>query len=248
MNKFGELKSKMLTKLTESYSKENKTEVKDILQTIKENKAFKEMYLFYEEIENKYFDDKEIAKLYVEGLNTYFGQPMGNWNDLNVFCESLNKKLGSVEITTNELYESLDVLSEKDSLSNIEKKVIAKKKLVEHLTTKKEVNESKQVTYSQNENLLHAVLANNFNVLYTNNLTEDQQTELKTILSISNEDLVSKTTELKESILNRVGSLLSESNDNDFTTKLSKVKDEVQDMDLSKYNYYRLTQLKNGLV
>jgi len=248
MNKFGELKSKMLTKLTESYSKENKTEVKDILQTIKENKAFKEMYLFYEEIENKYFDDKEIAKLYVEGLNTYFGQPMGNWNDLNMFCESLNKKLGSVEITTNELYESLDVLSEKDSLSNIEKKVIAKKKLVEHLTTKKEVNESKQVTYSQNENLLHAVLANNFNVLYTNNLTEDQQTELKTILSISNEDLVSKTTELKESILNRVGSLLSESNDNDFTTKLSKVKDEVQDMDLSKYNYYRLTQLKNGLV
>jgi len=104
------------------------------------------------------------------------------------------------------------------------------------------------VTYSQNENLLHAVLANNFNVLYTNNLTEDQQTELKTILSISNEDLVLKTTELKESILNRVGSLLSESNDNDLTTKLSKVKDEVQDMDLSKYNYYRLTQLKNGLV
>ena len=248
MNKFGELKSKMLTKLTESYSKENKTEVKDILQTIKENKAFKEMYLFYEEIENKYFDDKEIAKLYVEGLNTYFGQPMGNWNDLNMFCESLNKKLGSVEIATNELYESLDVLSEKDSLSNIEKKVIAKKKLVEHLTTKKEVNESKQVTYSQNENLLHAVLANNFNVLYTNNLNEFQQTELKTILSLSNEDLVSKTTELKESILNRVGSLLSESNDNDLTTKLSKVKDEVQEMDLSKYNYYRLTQLKNGLV
>jgi hypothetical protein len=237
-----------LTKLTESYSKENKTEVKDILQTIKENKAFKEMYLFYEEIENKYFDDKEIAKLYVEGLNTYFGQPMGNWNDLNVFCESLNKKLGLVEITSNELYESLDVLSEKDSLSNIEKKVIAKKKLVEHLTTKKEVNESKQVTYSQNENLLHAVLANNFNVLYSNNLNEFQQTELKTILSISNEDLVSKTTELKESILNRVGSLLSESNDNDLTTKLSKVKDEVQDMGLSKYNYYRLTQLKNGLV
>jgi hypothetical protein len=248
MNKFGELKSKMLTKLTESYSKENKTEVKDILQTIKENKAFKEMYLFYEEIENKYFDDKEIAKLYVEGLNTYFGQPMGNWNDLNMFCESLNKKLGSVEIATNELYESLDVLSEKDSLSNIEKKVIAKKKLVEHLTTKKEVNESKQVTYSQNENLLHAVLANNFNVLYTNNLNEFQQTELKTILSLSNEDLVSKTTELKESILNRVGSLLSESNDNDLTTKLGKVKDEVQEMDLSKYNYYRLTQLKNGLV
>ena len=79
MNKFGELKNKMLTKLTESYTKENKTEVKDILKTIKENKDFKEMYLFYEEIENKYIEDKETAKLYVEGLNTYFGQPITHW-------------------------------------------------------------------------------------------------------------------------------------------------------------------------
>jgi hypothetical protein len=248
MNKFGELKSKMLTKLTESYSKENKKEVKNILNTIKENKAFKEMYLFYEEIENKYFDDKEIAKLYVEGLNTYFGQPMGNWDDLNVFCESLNKNLGSVEITTNELYESLDVLSEKDSLSNIEKKVIAKKKLVEHLTTKKEVNESKQVTYSQNENLLHAVLANNFNVLYSNTLSESQQEELRNILSISNEELESKTIELKESIRNQVNSLLNEAvADDEMSSKLNKVKSEVDEMKTSKYNYYRLTELKNGL-
>jgi hypothetical protein len=248
MNKFGELKSKMLTKLTESYSKENKKEVKNILNTIKENKAFKEMYLFYEEIENKYFDDKEIAKLYVEGLNTYFGQPMGNWNDLNMFCESLNKNLGSVEITTNELYESLDILSEKDSLSNIEKKVIAKKKLVEHLTTKKEVNESKQVVYSQNENLLHAVLANNFNVLYSNTLSESQQKELKNILSIPNEELDSKTIELKESITNQVNSLLNEAvADDEMSSKLNKVKSEVEEMKTSRYNYYRLTELKNGL-
>lgn len=245
MNKFGELKSKMLTKLTESYTKENKTEVKDILKTIKENKNFKEMYLFYEEIENKYIEDKETAKLYVEGVSTMLNQES---NDLSMFCESLNNKLGNIEITTNELYESLDVLSEKDSLSNIEKKVIAKKKLVEHLTTKKEVNESKQVAYSQNENLLHAVLANNFNVLYSNTLSESQQEELKNILSIPNEELDSKTIELKESITNQVNSLLNEAvADNEMSSKLNKVKSEVEEMKTSRYNYYRLTELKNGL-
>ena len=41
MNKFGVIKTKMLTKLTESYTKENKTEIKNILTTIKENKDFK---------------------------------------------------------------------------------------------------------------------------------------------------------------------------------------------------------------
>ena len=247
MNKFGALKSKLLNKLTESYANENKTEVKNILATIKENKDFKEMYLFYEEIENKYIEDKETAKLYVEGLNTYFGQPIGNWDSLNMFCESLNTKLGEVEIETKELYESLDMLSEKDSLSNIEKKVIAKKKLVEHLTTKKEIKESKDSTIVPNETLLQAVLTNNFNVLYSNTLSESQKEELKNILSISHDDLITKSNELQESIINQVSTLLSESNDPDLTTKLNKVKDEVSQMTTSKYNYYRLTELKNGL-
>ena len=67
MKKFGVIKTKILNKLTESYANENKAEIKDILTLIKENKEFKEMYLFYEEIENKYIEDKETAKLYVEG-------------------------------------------------------------------------------------------------------------------------------------------------------------------------------------
>jgi hypothetical protein len=247
MNKFGIIKSKLLTKLTESYANENKAEIKDILTTIKENKDFKEMYLFYDEIESKTISDKETAKLYVEGLSTYFGQPIGNWSILNTFCESLDNKLGDVKINTNELYESLDMLSEKDSLSNIEKKVIAKKKLVEHLTTKKEITESKETTLVPNETLLNAVLANNFNVLYSNTLSESQKEELKNILSISYDDLITKSNELQESIINQVSTLLSESNDTDLSTKLKAVKDEVTQMSPSRYNYYRLTELKNGL-
>ena len=245
MNKFGVLKNKMLTKLTESYTKENKSEVKEILSLIKENKDFKEMYLFYEEIENKYIEDKEIAKLYVEGLNNILIQ--SNVNELQSFCEMLDKKLGDVEVNVTDLYESLDTLTEKDSLSNIERKVIAKKKLVEHLTTKKEVPVVKESTLVKNENLLHAVLANNFNVLYSNTLNEEQQNQLKNILSISHEDLTKQTEELKESVLNQVGTMINESNDSDLKTKLNNVKDEVINLKPSRYNYYRLIELKNGL-
>ncbi len=245
MNNFGKIKSKLLKTITEAYEQgELKNNTKNLIKVVKKNKDFKEMYMFYEEIENKYFDDKEVARLYVEEIGNILKQKASKVKD---FCEVINMSVYNAQIDENELYDSIDQLLEEDSLKNIDKKVVAKKKLVEHLTTKKEIKESQLDTYTSNENLLHAVLANNFNVLYTNNLNEEQQEELKTILSISNEDLVSKTTELKESILNKVGSLLSESNDNDLTTKLGKVKDEVQEMDLSKYNYYRLTQLKNGL-
>ena len=135
MNKFGVLKTKMLKKLTESYTKENKTEVKDILKTIKENKEFKEMYLFYEEIENKYFEDKEIAKLYVEEVINVLREKSNNISD---FTKSLENKIGEVEINENEIYSALDQLTESDNLNNIEKKVLAKRKLVNHLVTKKE--------------------------------------------------------------------------------------------------------------
>ena len=244
MKKFGVIKTKILNKLTESYANENKTEIKDILTLIKENKEFKEMYLFYEEIENKYIEDKETAKLYVEGVITILKQQM---SDLTTFCTSLNKMINVESINENEIYNSLDVLIEKDNLSNIEKKVNAKKKLVEHLTTKKEIKESKDSKIISNETLLQAVLTNNFNVLYSNTLSESQQTELKNILSITHEELLVKTTELKESINNQVSTLLSESNDTNLTTKLNSVRDEVTQMTTSRYNYYRLTELKNGL-
>jgi hypothetical protein len=244
MNKIGVIKTKILKKLTESYSSQNKNEMKSILNAIKENKEFKEMYLFYEEIENKYFEDKEVAKLYVEELNSILKSKSSN---LLSFCNTINEKLGNVEINENELYSTLDTLLENETLNNIDKKVIAKKKLVEHLTTKKEIKESDKSTYSANENLLHTVLANNFNVLYSNTLNESQKEELKNILSMSNDDLNDKTKELKESILNQVETILTESKDDEFNKKLSSVKDEVQSMDTSKINYYRLTELKNGL-
>ena len=244
MNKFGVLKTKMLTKLTESYTQENKKEVKNILNTIKENKEFKELYLFYEEIENKYISDKETAKLYVEGLSTMLKDSV---NNLSTFCESLDTKLGDVKTETNELYESLDTLTEKDTLSNIEKKVIAKQKLVDHLTTKKEILESKDSTLVPNESLLQTVLANNFNVLYSNTLSESQKEELKNILSIPHEELTSKVTDLKESILSNVETLLNESKEEGLVDKLLAVKNEVNTMSTSKYNYYKLLQLKDGL-
>jgi hypothetical protein len=244
MKKFGIIKTKLLNKLTESYSNENKTEIKNILTTIKENKDFKEMYLFYEEIENKYIDDKETAQLYVEGIVGILKQQM---NEISNFCTSLNKMINVETINENEIYNSLDILIENDSLSNIEKKVKAKKKLVEHLTTKKEITESKDSTLVPNESLLNAVLTNNFNVLYTNTLSESQKDELKNILNLPYEDLLTKTTELKESILEKVSTLISESNEKDLSTKLNAVKDEVTQMYPSRYNYYRLNELKNGL-
>lgn len=155
--------------------------------------------------------------------------------------------IGSVDIVENELYSTLDILSESDSLFNIDKKVVAKKTLVEHLTKKKPTVVSENTVYTQNENLLYAVLANNFNVLYDNTLNEEQKNELKDILSLTNEETEVKMNELKENIQEKITQLLSESDDRILRDKLSDALSEMKEMNISKYNYYRLLQLKNGL-
>ena len=110
-----------------------------------------------------------------------------------------------------------------------------------------EITESKDTTLVPNETLLNAVLTNNFNVLYSNTLSESEKEELKNILSISYDDLIIKSNELHESILGKVSTLMTESNDVDLISRLKAVRDEVSQMSPSRYNYYRLTELKNGL-
>ncbi len=244
MKKFGIVKTKILNKLIEYYSNENKEEIKNVLGLIKENKDFKEMYVFYEEIENKYIENKEEAQLYVETLEDILKVKSAN---LEQFTFRINKAMNQEDIYESEVYEALDALTEDDTLSNIESKVKSKTKLVEHLTTKKESNQTNEGVVVPNESLLQAVLTNNFNVLYSNTLSESQKEELKNILSISHEDLITKTSELQESILTKVDSLLIESNDLELKNKLDSVKKEVNEMSPSRYNYFRLSELKNGL-
>jgi hypothetical protein len=244
MKKFGVIKSKILSKLTESYTQGNKDDVKNIIKLIKENKDFRELYLLYEDMETKYFSDKETAKFYVNELTNSL---KGRFNDVKSICEKIDKMVGEVDVISNNLYDTLDNLLQEDNLLNLETKVKSKIELVDYLTKKKEINETENKQTIQNESLLFAVLANNFNVLYNNTLNEEQKNVLKNILNLSEKELNDKTTELKESIVNDVNVILSESKDNDLINKLNSVKKEVDELKPNKFNYYRLIELKNGL-
>lgn len=245
MNNFGTIKTKILTRLTESYAKKDMTDVKNVLEVIKENKDFKEMYLFYEDIESKYFDNKDTATVYVEEVSKMLKDKA---KSISSFCKILNEHLTDININENETYKFLDLISENDTLLNIDKKVTAKKDLINFLTTKKEIKQIQEETLIPNEHMLYAVLANNFNVSFDNSLNEEQKNELKNIISLSEEELTTKVLEIKESINSQITGLLNESKDDSLKSKLSKVKDEMNEMSVSKYNYYRLKELKNGLI
>jgi len=239
---FGHIKNKVLNKLSNSYGKsEFKTNLKEHFKPIMENDILKEMYSLYEELETKTFDDKETAQLYVEELSKVLKE---RHIEVSEVLNQMNESLSDTIVESDKLYQSLDRLSTEDKLGNISEKVIAKKFLVEHLTTNK-VSDNLKVDTGVNESLLNSVLTNNFNVSFDKTLSEEDKTKLKGILSISNEDLNTKFGELKESITSTLNSLVE--SDNGFSSKSDEVKKEINEMTQTKYNLYRLEELLENL-
>lgn len=244
MNTIGTTKLKILSKLTESYVSGNKKDMRDIITLIQSNKNFRDLYLFYEEVEKKYFESENDAKLYVDEVIPLLKE---QFVATLPFIYKLNNDLGDAEQGKNELYENLDTLLSRRTIYNIDKKLNAKKRLIEHLTTKKEDVIKESVALVDNEKLFISVLTNNFNILYENTLSDEEKEELKSIMSLSSDDVEHRVSQLKEDVLSKVADLLVEATD-DVKSKLYTVKNQVGDMATTKYNLYKLQELKNGLI
>ena len=250
MDKFGQMKNKILVKLTESFGKQNKSEMRDIISTLKENKELVGLYMFYDDMENKYFEDINEAKEYVETISTMLREK-SRTKPLHDGLVKLSALVENIEAPENKLFESsIDVLLAPDTIYNIDTKIFAKKALVEHLTKKKSVtNEEVNTVQIRNQNLLNAVLVSNFNALYENTMSDEEKEEFRKIMAISQEEITTKFQELKEEVLSNVDDVhKTQLEENEITKKLNEVRNTVTAMEVNRVNYYRLMGLNAGLI
>lgn len=247
MKTFGTIKNKILNKMITHFVSNNKEELKTLLNVIMENKDLKELYLLYEDIENKNFEDPDSGKMYIDELSKMLNS---KHKQLKPILETINKNLSDIDCEKNEIYDMLDILSEDDNLLNIDKKVKTKKNLLEFLLKNKHNKKEEPVTiFTENEKLLTAVLTNNFNNYYSNTLDEEQKRELKDLLSLNNDDVKIKIEELKTSTLVKLEEIINENkiNDNELIKKLNETKHEIEKIEHTKIGLYRLKELKNAL-
>jgi succinate dehydrogenase flavin-adding protein (antitoxin of CptAB toxin-antitoxin module) len=162
-------------------------------------------------------------------------------------CESLDKKIGNIVIEENELYSYLDTLAGRRTLKNADKHIIARNKLIEHLTKKKVASDLIESNFSSNEAFLHTVLTHDFNILYDATLNEDEKKQLVEILSISDKDLNVNFKTLQEEVTEKMINMIKEETKPELIEKLSSANHEAGQMKPSKFNYYKLLQLKNGI-
>jgi hypothetical protein len=243
--KFGELKCKIISVLSEEYKNNNKRNIGKILKLIKEDKNFKELYLFYEDFE----------KLSIKTPNQYLNNLKDVLNEkFELISETSNKieKLlpKDIEYEYNEIYEGLDLLGVKFDLNNIVKKNECIDLLERHLISDKEdIIEESDKNFTNNEKLLKTILVNNFNILYENNLDETEKMLFKEIVSINESNLKENFNLLKEDILNKLDNIMKDNNDEILNEKIKEVKDEVLlNSEVSKLNYLKLKDLSNEII
>lgn len=245
MTNFGEFKLKMLTKLTDLYTSKNKVELKNTIKSITSNKTLSEMYTFYENIENLNITSKDKAKLYVESIEPILIEKM---KTVKKNLKNFTKELKDIESEKNSLYENLDILSEETTIHNISKKIDARENLIEHLLKEKKQDETPSEIQIENHSLLNAVLVNNFNIKYSDFLSEEQKETFNKIVSMPNDELIKETKNLKKELSSKIDSLIKESSEDTLKDKLKNVMSEINKSDTTKFDYYKLIELKNGLL
>lgn len=243
MTKFGSLKVKILHNLTEAYISEDKKKVRETLKLLKENKDFRELYLFYEEIEDMHIDDKKLAEKYVEQIETILREKV---EKVSKYCKTIDEKYSSDNVEGVEVYNHLDILGEANTLKNVQSKIRSREKLVEYLTENKEPSKSTN-SFTSNERLLHTVLATKFNDNFEKTLNESEKSELKKFLTLTSDELRSNFETLKEEVNNKLNDLVCEEENTEVKDKLESAIRETNRMKPTKYNLYKLQQLKNGL-
>lgn len=243
--KFGKLKCKILSVLSEEYKNNNKENIGKILKLIKEDKNFKELYLFYEDFEK--LSIKE-PKQYLDNLKDLLNKKFELVTETSNKIEKLLPK--NIDYEYNSIYEGLDLLAIEIDLNNIVKKNESIELLENHLISEKEeIIEEGEINFTTNENLLKTILVNNFNILYENNLDETEKKLFREIISINKSDLNNNFNLLKEEILKKLDDIILENNDEVLNEKIKEVKKEVLlNSQVNKLNYLKLKDLSNEII
>lgn len=233
--KFGVIKTLVENKLIKSFAEKNlDKDMKLFKKTILEDKSFKRLYFIYDTLKENKGLDKETATYMVDDL-VKESRSLKISNKTLKFIEKWTKSV----INENQ-YSKIDDLIYGDSLVP-EKKSIAKKEIIESLTKKPIVKESKKIVPIKTM----LKIANN---TIGKKLSELNESDREKVLSIlKSEPSEEEFKSLKENTISKIDQLISES-DNELKTALTETKERIASSNYSKKEFIKLNQLNQGLL
>jgi hypothetical protein len=237
--KFGILKSKIEDCLVESYRKDTlKRNMFVFEELVLKNKTLSTLYFLYDELsKNKGLNESIVNDYINESIvlfeNTVSKVDKNDLKELNMWVD---------HIVSENRYEDIDNLFS-SNVSTIEEKLKSKKTISENL--KKSPEQEKEVIEVPLNSMVK--IANDTIKTYIDGLNESEKKQLNVLLSTPDEKLNQKYDFLKEDVIEKLETLLSENEDSDVTQKINETINKLQTEGYDKINYFKLKQLRENL-
>lgn len=237
--KFGILKSKIEDCLVESYRKDTlKRNMFVFEELVLKNKSLSTLYFLYDELsKNKGLNESIVNDYINESIvlfeNTVSKVDKNDLKELNMWVD---------HIVSENRYEDIDNLFS-SNVSTIEEKLKSKKTISENL--KKSPEQEKEVIEVPLNSMVK--IANDTIKSYIDGLNESEKKQLNVLLSTPDEKLNQKYDFLKEDVIEKLETLLSENEDSEVTQKINETISKLQTEGYDKINYFKLKQLRENL-
>ncbi len=244
MNKFGAIKSKIEKTLVSTYGKESfKSNLQEFKKRILGDKNLAEAYYLYDELSSQKGLSKEVASVY---LNESFEK-------LNDIITNNKEKIEELSKWVNELldesvennYVDIDNVIYEKSLTKLEA-VVESKLNIERTLSETKIEDVIKESVNLPLSTMLKIASNTFNKEY-DNINESDKEELKGLLSMTKEEIVKEITELKESVIGKLQSTLTESTDKELTEKVNNTISKINESENDLVSLYKLKQLHSGL-
>jgi len=237
--KFGELKSKIETYLTESYKKGTlKDNVFVFEQLVLKNKNISKIFFLYDELSDKKGMNESVATEFIHESVTAYENLVNKVTPKQV--SEIKAWVGHVQCENK--YQDIDNLFSTNILT-LENKIKSKKIILESIKSKKE--DQKEIINVPINSMVK--VANKTVENYISSLNESERKELKKILSTPKETLVEDYNSQKESVISKLSEQKDNENDKEVVNTIEEVLNKLQTESFSELNYFKLKQLNEGL-
>jgi len=243
MKKFGQIKSNIENLLANSYGKDSfKNHIKEFKKRVLSNKNISEIYYIYDDLSSKKGINKDIASEYVneslEKLVSLIDKNKSKIQELSDWVDTLIK-----DVDGNQ-YSDIDFVVYENKITNLEKVLESKTRLKNLIVTKEEksLTESVNIPLSSMLKIATSTFNNEFSTI-----SEEEKTELKSLLSLNKKEIEKQFIELKESVVSKLEMTRSESDDNELSSKVSQTINKINESKPDLVSLYKLKQLEQGL-
>ena len=237
--KFGILKSKIETLLSESYRKKTfKQELANFKKNVLDNKNISKLYYLYDDLTT----NKGINESIVE---TYINESMSTYNKVVSKIKSndlttLKNWVGNIKSTNQ--YQHIDDLFS-DNILTIESRINSKKIISESLTKKPSVQkEISKVPISSMVSIANRTITD-----YLGNLNESDKQELFNLLSQDDKILSENFEPLKSSVISKLTTLKRENTDYETGKRINETISKIESEKYDKLTYFKLKGLNENL-